>query len=131
MKVAHRAGRRVAVHTMAPAGVGPAVAAGVDSIEHGLFLSPMTCPAWPQRGGAWVPTVLGAEAIVEFLGAASSGGTLLRRGVDNLRDLLPEAERLGVTVLAGTDLAVPTVRSPSKRSDSTNSDCRGRRRSMP
>ena len=107
VKIAHRAGRRVAVHTMAPAGVGPAVAAGVDSIEHGLFLNADDLPGLAERGGAWVPTALGAEAIVEFLGAASSGGTLLRQGVENLRDLLPEAERLGVTVLAGTDLAVP------------------------
>lgn len=107
VKVAHRAGRRVAVHTMAPEGITPAIEAGVDSIEHGLFLSPGDLPGMAARGGAWVPTVLGAEAIIEFLGAASSGGTLLNRGVDNLRDLLPEAERLGVTVLAGTDLAVP------------------------
>ncbi len=28
-------------------------------------------------------------------------------GLANLRELLPEAERLGVTILAGTDLAVP------------------------
>ena len=107
VEVAHAAGRRVAIHTMAPQGIGPAVAAGVDSIEHGLFLSPDDLPGLAARGGAWVPTVLGADAIIEFLGADSSGGRLLSRGVDNVRGLLPEAERLGVTVLTGTDLAIP------------------------
>jgi len=106
VEVAHTAGRRVAVHTMAPQGIGPAIAAGVDSIEHGLFLSADDLPGLAERDGAWVPTILGADAVVDFLGEDSSGGRLLRRGIDNVRELLPEAERLGLTVLAGTDLAV-------------------------
>ncbi|MEN8114132.1 MAG: amidohydrolase family protein [Actinomycetota bacterium] len=107
VEIAHAADRRVAVHTMAPEGIGPAVAAGIDSIEHGLFLEAGDLPGLAQRDGAWVPTALGAEAIIEMLGADSTGGRLLARGVDNVRELLPEAERLGVTVLTGTDLAVP------------------------
>ncbi len=107
VEVAHAAGRRVAVHTMAPEGIGPAVVAGVDSIEHGLFLSADDLPGLAERGGAWVPTILGAEAIIEMLGADSTGGRLLTDGVGNVRDLLPEAERLGVTILTGTDLAIP------------------------
>jgi imidazolonepropionase-like amidohydrolase len=105
--VAHAAGRRVAVHTMAPAGIRPAVDAGVDSIEHGLFLSVDDLPRLAGHNAAWVPTILGAESIIGFLGADSSGRKLLAQGVGNVRELLPEAERLGVTVLAGTDLAVP------------------------
>ncbi|MEN8234088.1 MAG: amidohydrolase family protein [Actinomycetota bacterium] len=107
VEVAHAADRRVAVHTMAPEGIGPAIAAGVDSIEHGLFLSGDDLPGLAERGGAWVPTALGAEAVIEMLGADSTGGRLLAAGVDNVRELLPEAERLGVSVLTGTDLAVP------------------------
>ncbi|MEA2023646.1 MAG: amidohydrolase family protein, partial [Actinomycetota bacterium] len=107
VEVAHAAGRRVAVHTMAPEGIGPAVVAGVDSIEHGLFLAADDLPGLAERGGAWVPTILAAEAIIEMLGADSTGGRLLARGVGNVRDLLPEAERLGVTILTGTDLAIP------------------------
>ena len=107
VEVAHAAGRRVAVHTMAPEGIGPSVVAGVDSIEHGLFLSGDDLPGLAERDGAWVPTILGAEAIIEMLGAESTGGRLLTNGVDNVRELLPEAEHLGVTILTGTDLAVP------------------------
>ncbi len=107
VRVAHAAGRRVAVHTMAPEGIGPSIAAGVDSIEHGLFLDANDLPRLAERGGAWVPTILGAEAIIGMLGTDSTGGRLLTDGVDNVRDLLPEAERLGVTILTGTDLAIP------------------------
>jgi imidazolonepropionase-like amidohydrolase len=107
VQVAHAAGRRVAVHTMAPEGIGPSIAAGVDSIEHGLFLDANDLPGLAGRGGAWVPTILGGEAIIGMLGTDSSGGRLLTDGVDNVRELLPEAERLGVTILTGTDLAIP------------------------
>jgi imidazolonepropionase-like amidohydrolase len=107
VEVAHGAGRRVAVHTMAPAGIRPAVDAGVDSIEHGTFLSGDDLAILAGRDGAWVPTVLNTEFIVDFLGADSSGGRLLSDGLANLRALLPEAERLGVTILTGTDLSVP------------------------
>jgi imidazolonepropionase-like amidohydrolase len=107
VEIAHAAGRRVAVHTMAPEGIRPAVDAGVDSIEHGLFLSADDLPRLAARNAAWVPTILGVESIIGWLGSESSGGRLLARGVANVRELLPEAERLGMTVLAGTDLAVP------------------------
>jgi imidazolonepropionase-like amidohydrolase len=107
VEVAHAADRRVAVHTMAPEGIGPAMAAGVDSIEHGLFLARDDLPRLAERGRAWVPTILGAEAIIEMLGADSTGGRLLTDGINNVRDLLPEAEHLGVTILTGTDLAIP------------------------
>ena len=104
--VAHAAGRKVAIHIMAPAGVRPAIDSGVDSIEHGTFLVGDDLAALAETGGAWVPTVRNTELIVDFLGADSSGGRLLTQGLANLRDLLPEAERLGVIVLTGTDLSV-------------------------
>ena len=107
VEVAHAAGRRVAVHTMAPAGVRVAVDGGVDSIEHGPFLSPDDLAAVAARGGCWVPTVTNIEFLLDFLGAESSGGRIMQGALDNLRELLPAAEELGVTTLAGTDLAIP------------------------
>ena len=107
VSAAHAAGARVAIHTMAPAVASVAVDAGVDSIEHGTFLTEADLQALAARGGAWVPTVTNTASIVEFLGTDSSGGRLLTEGLANISSLLPVAERLGVTVLAGTDLAVP------------------------
>jgi imidazolonepropionase-like amidohydrolase len=104
--VIHDAGARVAVHTMANA-ASDAVAAGVDSIEHGPFLTSRDLAALGARGGAWVPTLLNMQASIDFLGLDSSGGKILTRGIENMRETIPIAQDLGVVVLAGTDMAVP------------------------
>ena len=103
---AHAAGARVAIHAAAPSTPSLAVAAGVDSIEHGLFLTEADVRALGARGGAWVPTLVGMEKIAAFLGRDSSGGRLFGEGLANVRDLLPVAVAAGVSILAGTDLAI-------------------------
>ncbi len=105
--VAHEAGCRVAIHAAAPETSTLAVAAGIDSIEHGLFLTADDLATLGRRGGAWVPTVTAMEAIRDMLGAESSGGKLFADGLDNVRELLAGAPALGVSVLAGTDIEVP------------------------
>lgn len=102
---AHEAGARVAIHTMAEA-ASEAVSAGVDSIEHGPFLTTEDIETLAARGGAWVPTVVNMLGVIELLGADSTGGRLFRKGLDRMRENLPLAEQLGLTVLAGTDMAV-------------------------
>jgi imidazolonepropionase-like amidohydrolase len=104
--VAHAAGVRVAAHTMAY-GASDAVAAGVDSIEHGPFLSEEDIRTLAARGGAWVPTIGNQKHWIDALGPDSSGGRLLTIGLDAIATNLPLAEELGLTVLAGSDLAIP------------------------
>ncbi|MGD2060720.1 MAG: amidohydrolase family protein [Acidimicrobiia bacterium] len=104
VQAAETAGARVAIHTMAREVPSLAVAAGVHSIEHGLFLTEEDLGPLGARGGMWVPTVLRCEATVEQIGAGSSGGRLLSEGLDGLRPLFQEALDAGVHVLAGTDL---------------------------
>jgi len=104
VRVAHEGGCRVAIHACAPTTSSMAVAAGVDSIEHGLFLTADDLTALGARGGAWVPTVDAMEAIRDMLGAESSGGRLFADGLRNVRTLLAGARPAGVAVLAGTDL---------------------------
>lgn len=107
VEVAHEAGCRVAIHAAAPETSSLAVAAGIDSIEHGLFITPDDLVALGARGGAWVPTVAAMEGIRDMLGAESSGGRLFAEGLDNVREVLAAAPGLGVSVLAGTDIEVP------------------------
>lgn len=104
VRVAAEAGARVAIHTMAPEVPSMAVAAGVQSIEHGLFLHEADLEPLAARGGMWVPTVLRCEATLEQLGAESSGGKLFVEGLERVAHLLPLAVEAGVRVLAGTDL---------------------------
>lgn len=101
---AEAVGARVAIHTMARDVPSFAVAAGVHSIEHGLFLEEDDLGPLGARSGMWVPTVLRVEATIEQLGVESSGGRLLAEGRDRLSRLLPLAIEAGVHVLAGTDL---------------------------
>lgn len=103
---AHAAGAKVAVHTMAPGVASMAVRAGVDSIEHGLFLDAADLAALADRGGVWVPTVLRVEEVLANLRPGSSGAEILGRGLENVRGLLPLAAEIGVVVMAGSDLAV-------------------------
>ncbi len=105
---AGRIGARVAIHTMAREVPSMAVRAGVQSIEHGLFLTEDDVGALGERGGMWVPTILRMEAVIRQLGADSSGGRLLRQGIENVAGLLGIAVEAGVFVLTGTDLAVGT-----------------------
>lgn len=104
VRVANDSGSRVAIHTQAREVPSMAVAAGVHSIEHGLFLTDSDVATLAQRGGMWVPTVLRIEETIVQLGAGSGGGRLLIEGLDNARRLLPVAFEAGVRVLAGTDL---------------------------
>ncbi len=104
VSTAEAAGARVAIHTMAREVPSIAVQAGVHSIEHGLFLTEDDLAELGARRGMWVPTVLRVEETMRQLGAGSSGGQLLKDGLDNVCRLLPLAAEAGVSVLAGSDL---------------------------
>lgn len=106
VEVAHNGGCRVAIHAAAPETSTLAVAAGIDSIEHGLFLTPDDVAALGARSGAWVPTIAAMEGVRDMLGPESSGGKLFAEGLDNVRELLASAPDLGVSVLTGSDIEV-------------------------
>lgn len=104
VEVASSAGSRVAIHTMAPEVPSVAVAAGVHSIEHGLFLTADDLAPLAARGGMWVPTVLRCEETLAQLGEGSTGEKLIREGLRRVAALVPLAVEAGVAVLTGTDL---------------------------
>lgn len=104
--IAAEGGSKVAIHTMAREAPGMAVRAGVQSIEHGLFLDSTDIVSLGARGGMWVPTIIRMEAVIAQLGETSSGGKLLIEGLENVRRLMAEAVEAGVHLLAGTDVTV-------------------------
>jgi imidazolonepropionase-like amidohydrolase len=55
---AHRGAVKVAAHTYSDAAARMAIAAGVDSIEHGLYLSDETFRLMAEKGIYYVPTLL-------------------------------------------------------------------------
>ncbi|GAC1443859.1 MAG: amidohydrolase family protein [Mycobacteriales bacterium] len=102
---AHAAGARVAVHTVLPGAAGQFVAAGVDSIEHGPGLDSETLRDMAQRGVAWTPTLCALFGLLDDSTISPERRESLLHTRDHLTEQLPEAVRLGVPVLAGTDVA--------------------------
>ncbi len=55
--VAHRAGKRIAIHAYGPEGARDAVRAGTDSVEHAIEIDDDTFRAMVKQGTVYVPTV--------------------------------------------------------------------------
>ncbi|MBU6123408.1 amidohydrolase family protein [Hymenobacter siberiensis] len=55
--VAHRAGKRIAIHSYGPDGARDAVRAGANTVEHAIGLDDATLAAMARQGTIYVPTV--------------------------------------------------------------------------
>ena len=104
----HAAGGRVAVHAVCPEAVDAAVAAGVDSVEHGWAVTDGHFAAMRANNTAWVPTLMpgGSEAACEFaaaMGFSTDTREWMRAAIDAQPATVARAHAAGVTVLAGTD----------------------------
>jgi imidazolonepropionase-like amidohydrolase len=101
----HAAGGRVAVHSQHAAGGAAAVAAGVDSLEHGMWLDQDLLTTMAAQGTALTPTLgvftAGLDRLRELPDGPRRdwilGGVLAHPG------LVGAAAEAGVTLLAGTD----------------------------
>lgn len=65
---AHDAGRPVAVHATTAEGMARAIAAGVDTIEHGDEGTPALFRAMKDKGIAFCPTLAAGDAIARYRG---------------------------------------------------------------
>jgi imidazolonepropionase-like amidohydrolase len=65
VETAHDYGMTVAVHAHGAEGMRRAVLAGVDSIEHGTFMTDEVMNLMKERGTFWVPTNMAGEWVAE------------------------------------------------------------------
>lgn len=109
---AHRAGARVAVHAHGSEGIANAIEAGVDTIEHGTYLTDALAEAMAEKGIALVPTLMNEMKYREALERGEVGDAVIRqrrkladegRPVPTPEDRIAIALRHGVTIIAGTD----------------------------
>lgn len=103
---AHAVGKKVAAHATSDHAVGNAVAAGVDSIEHGYRVSEASLRIMAARHIYLVPTDFPADShdfVVGCLhrGDCSASGTL--QYTENNKRRLRQAIALGVPVAFGSD----------------------------
>jgi imidazolonepropionase-like amidohydrolase len=77
---------------------------GIDSVEHGTALDDETLGLMAERGIAWTPTL---SAFSTPLPDDASEVSRKRRSeyLESLRATVPTGSRLGVTILAGSDIA--------------------------
>ncbi len=103
---AHRMGRRVAAHAQATQGIKNGILAGVDSIEHGIYLDEEACQLMRERNTALVPTLAYFYRIAtlgEGLGSPAYAVRKAREVVEAHMKSLALAMRMGVTIGMGTD----------------------------
>jgi len=104
---AHRLRKKVAAHCHGDHAAREAIAAGVDSIEHGSFLAEKTLAMMKERGTYLVPTLLAGEWIMGKIDkfppeiAAKARAAMAARSA-----MFRAAVRLGVKIGFGTDSAV-------------------------
>jgi imidazolonepropionase-like amidohydrolase len=111
-EVAHNNGRKVAAHCHGGAGVQAALAAGVDTFEHGRFLTDALLDEIAEKERYLVPT-LSPEARRVELGETPEDPALVRwldMATEAMYDTVARAWARGVQIVAGTDAGMPHVR---------------------
>jgi imidazolonepropionase-like amidohydrolase len=104
---AHAWGRKVAAHSHGDAAAKVAIAAGVDSIEHGSFLQADTLAAMKRKGIYLVPTLLAGETVTQGIERFPPPiAAKARAAVAARTKMFRDAVRLGVPIAFGTDSAV-------------------------
>ena len=104
---AHRWGRKVAAHAHGDEAARLAIDAGVDSIEHGSFLSVETLKLMKQKGVYLVPTRLAAWWVDSH--ADSYPAPIARKArmiASSHADMMRNAMKIGVPIAFGTDSGV-------------------------
>jgi imidazolonepropionase-like amidohydrolase len=98
---AHRQGRRVAGHASGKTSAHLAVEAGVDSVEHGMYIAPDDLDAMSARGIWYVPSLyLMTKAV--FTSAEQEARS--QPGIGIIVDTFRRAQRAGVKIAYGSDV---------------------------
>jgi imidazolonepropionase-like amidohydrolase len=101
---AHDAGRTTAAHASTEEGIGRAIAAGFDTIEHGDGATPAQMRLMAQKGIALCPTLAATDAIQHYRGW--SGAEPAPAAVLTKRRELAEAMKAHVPLCVGGDVGV-------------------------
>jgi imidazolonepropionase-like amidohydrolase len=107
---ARKAGRRTAAHAMASGGISDAIAAGITSIEHGIYLTEEIVAHMRRDGTFLVPTLNAPAAIASGGLAAGIPDFMVRKSevvVPAHVASFQLAHRAGVRIAAGADSGTP------------------------
>jgi imidazolonepropionase-like amidohydrolase len=104
---AHRLRKKVACHCHGDQAAHDAILAGVDSIEHGSFLTVETLQLMKDRGTYLIPTLMAPDAIMPHLDKMPPEIAAKGRAANAaLSQMFSQALKLGVKIGFGTDSGV-------------------------
>jgi len=107
---ARHADRRTASHAQGTTGIKNALRAGIDTIEHGIYLDDEAIEMMLSQGSVFVPTLAAPYRIVEAGEAKGIPAYIVeksRRVMDAHKRSFVDAMRAGVTIAAGNDGGTP------------------------
>jgi imidazolonepropionase-like amidohydrolase len=103
-------GMTVAVHAHGTEGIRRAILAGVDSIEHGTFMTDETIELMKQKGTYWVPTNMAGEWVAKQAEVPGYFPEIVRPKAaaigPAIRETFKKAQAAGVKIAFGTDSGV-------------------------
>ncbi|MGH8100452.1 MAG: amidohydrolase family protein [Chthoniobacterales bacterium] len=103
----HRLRKKVAVHCHGDQAARDAIAAGVDSIEHGSFMKSDTLMQMKSKGTYLTPTLMASEWIMGKLGNYPAALQEKAKAAYNARsEMFRNAVKMGIKISFGTDAAV-------------------------
>ncbi|HLI65449.1 MAG TPA: amidohydrolase family protein [Caulobacteraceae bacterium] len=110
VETAHHLGRRISAHAHGTAGIDAALKAGIDSIEHGSFLTDESIDLFLAAGAFHTPTIIAGMTALEM---AKTGGIMSPAQAekafqvgDQIKTALMKSYRAGVKISFGTDMGV-------------------------
>lgn len=107
---AHKVGKKVATHAQGAEGIKNAVLAGVDSVEHGIFLTDEIIELMLERGTYLVPTLAAPYFIVKNGVEAGIPEYAVRKSesvMESHMNSFKKAHKAGVKIAMGTDAGTP------------------------
>lgn len=107
---AHKAGRKTATHAQGTQGIKNALYAGIDSIEHGIFLDQECIDYMKEHGTYLVPTLVAPQCIVENGVEAGIADYMVKKAIyvkDAHVESFKKAYAQGVKIALGTDGGTP------------------------
>jgi Imidazolonepropionase and related amidohydrolases len=105
VEAAHLRGKLVMAHASGEEGISVAITAGVDSIEHGYFITTENLELMREKEIAWVPTIAPIGNILKYPSERYSPHEIdtLKRILDSQLTKINEAYQLNVRLGVGTD----------------------------
>jgi imidazolonepropionase-like amidohydrolase len=103
----HRLRKKVAVHCHGDQAAKEAIQAGVDSIEHGSFMTPETLTLMKNKGTYLTPTLLASEWIIQNMkNYPPVLQAKAKAAYDARSEMFRNAVKMGIKISFGTDAAV-------------------------